>query len=102
MKVGEIVELHVEKVSGYACWGSAEGKTGFSHCVDWSAESPVPQGCCPVLGESIKVRVFHLTTEGEKLPLDVSNNGEIRVDFAGSRALVDDTLWKQYNEKRCG
>ena len=100
MKVGDIVDLQVTKVSGYACWGSADGKTGFSHCVDWSAEKPVPESCCPVVGQTIRVRVFHLTTEGEKVPEDVSHFGEIHVDFACSRALVDDNLWTRHNEQR--
>ena len=99
MKVGDIVHLQVTKVSGYACWGTAEGKTGFLHCVDWSAERPVPERCYPVVGENIKVRVFHLTREGQ-LPLDVSHGGEIHVDFACSCVLVDDSLWKQHNEQR--
>src|SRR6476646_3041247 len=98
MKVGDIVDLKVTKVSGYACCGSAEDKTGFSHCVDWSSEKPVPERCYPVVGQTIKARVFHLTAEGEKLPADVSYDGEIHVDFACSPALVDNALWKRHNE----
>ena len=97
MRIGDIVDLQVTKVSGYACWGSAEGKTGFSHCVDWSEEKPVPERCCPVVGQTIKVRVFHLTTEDEKVPEDVSHGGTIRVDFACSAALVDDARWRCHN-----
>ena len=97
MKVGDIVDLQVTRVSGYACWGNAEGKTGFSHCVDWS-----PDSACPVVGQTIKVRVFHLTGEGEKLPLDVSHNGEIHVDFACSISLVDENLWSRHNEQHSG
>ena len=100
MKVGDIVELKVTKVSDYACWGTAEGKTGFSHCVDWSAEKPVPESCHPVPGQTVRARVFHLSAEGEKLPVDVSHDGEMRVDFACSLALVDDTLWRRHNEQR--
>ena len=98
MKVGDIVDLRITKVSGYACWGTAQGKTGFSHCVDWSEKKPVPESHHPVVGQTIKMRVFHLTTEGERLPADVSHDGEIHVDFACSRALVDDTLWNRHNE----
>jgi hypothetical protein len=99
MKVGDIVDLKVTRVSGYACWGIAEGKTGFSHCVDWSVEKPMPESCYPRVGQTIKARIFQLTAEGEKLPADVSHDGEIHVDFACSRALVDDTLWKRHNER---
>jgi hypothetical protein len=99
MKIGDIVDLQVTKVAGYACWGSAEGKIGFSHVVDWSVEKPVPESCYPMVGQTIKVRVFHLTEEGEMLPTDVSYDGEIHVDFAGSGALLDDSLWKRYKEQ---
>ncbi len=98
-KVGDIVDLQVTKVSGYACWGTAEGKTGFSHCVDWSEQKPVPESCYPVVGQTIKVRVFYLTPQGAKVPEDVSDGGAIQVDFACSPALVDDILWKRHNER---
>jgi hypothetical protein len=99
MKVGDIVDLKVTKVSGYACWGTVEGKTGFSHCVDWSVEKPVPEKSYPVVGRFVRARVFHMITEGEKLRADVSYGGEMRVDFACSFALVDDTVWKRHNER---
>jgi hypothetical protein len=100
MNVGDVIDFRVTKVAGYACWGTAEGKTGFSHCVDWSAEKPVPERCHPVVGQTIKARVFHLIAEGEHLPADVTYDGKIRVDFACSFALVDDMLWKRHNGQK--
>ena len=100
MKVGDIVELKVTKISGYACWGVAEGKIGFSHCVNWSVEKPVPLSCYPVVGETIRARVFRLASEEGELPADVSCEGTIKVDFACSPAHVDETIWKQYVSKK--
>jgi hypothetical protein len=102
MKVGDIVELKVTKVANYAFWGTAEGKTGFSHCIDWSEIKPIPDGCVPVEGEPIKVRVFYLTPGVAKLPADVSHDGSIEVDFACSPALVDEELWKRHKARRLG
>src|SRR5262245_53594809 len=99
-EVGDIVEVVVSKVSGYACWGSSNGKIGFSHCIEWSEEKPVPAHLIPIVGESIKLRVFHVPKPEVEQPDDVSFGGTIHVDFAGSRRLVDDDAWKANRQKQ--
>jgi hypothetical protein len=101
LQCGDLVDLIVNKIMPYACWGTADGKTGFAHCVDWSIEKPVPANLVPVVGQTIKVRVFYLSSLPiSEQPADVSCNGTIKVDFACPRALVDDSHWKDFLEKQ--
>jgi len=94
--VGDIVDAAVIRVEKYACWVRTGKKTGFSHCVDWSVEKPVPDNS-PKMGEMIRLRVFKIVTEAQsELPLEVTYGGTISVDFAGTQALVDEARWKAY------
>jgi hypothetical protein len=90
VQVGDVVTLAVEKVAGYACWGSVGSQTGFVHCVDWSFEKPVPESKTPKVGDQLKVKVFRLVREPQaELPADVTFGGTITVHFAGSAALLE-------------
>lgn len=100
-KRGDIVEMAVTKVMGYACWGAVGDKIGFSHCVDWSVQKPVPDEQVPVVGQVLKARVFYLDSRPvQEQPADVTCEGTIHVDFGCSPALVDESLWKQFLEKQ--
>ncbi len=91
MKVGDVVDLLVTEVSSWACWGTCDGKIGFSHCLDWSKMRPIPEEKCPVVGGLFRIKVFHVTdVPYEQLPLDVTCNGKFSVDFAGSASLLED------------
>ena len=86
---GDIVTLSIIEVSGYACWGEVDGQIGFTHCVDWSSEKPVPENCFPKVGQKLRAKVFHITeSSDEPLPADVTFDGKFRVDFAASFALL--------------
>jgi hypothetical protein len=101
ISVGDVVDFEVFKMALYACWGKSDGKTGFSHYVDWSVEKPVPLSLIPKVGEVIKLRVFKIVTEPqEDLPLDVTHGRTIRIDFAGARSIVDDDNWRAYLERQ--
>ena len=83
--IGDEVTLTVTQVAGYACWGVFSGQTGFVHCIEWSWDRPIPDCDVPVVGESLRVRVFHLTNRPQnELPLDVTHDGEMQVDFGAS------------------
>jgi len=87
--IGDIVTLSIIEVSGYACWGEVDGQIGFTHCVDWSLERPVPEKYCPKVGQRLKAKVFHITeSSDEPLPADVTFDGKFQVDFAASFALL--------------
>lgn len=91
MKVGDVVDLLVTEVSGYACWGVYQEKIGFSHCVDWSRERPVPDDKCPRVGEVFRVKIFYITdVPYTDLPADVTYGGKFKVDFAGSAELLEE------------
>jgi hypothetical protein len=86
--IGDVINITVTKVSGYACWGTFEGQTGFVHCVEWSREKPVPESRTPRVGGEVKV--FKIVTEPQsQLPADVTFGGTVLVDFAASAALLD-------------
>jgi hypothetical protein len=87
--VGDVVELTVKEVAGYACWGEAGGQVGFVHCVEWSRERPIPHDAIPKVGERLQVKVFRVIDgPQEQLPLDITNCGKFRVDFAASVTLL--------------
>lgn len=92
MQIGDTVALLVTRVEGYACWGTSEGLSGFMHCAEWSCTKPVPADSIPKVGDTIYGQVFRLVTEPQaSLPLDVTIDGEMQVDFAASRALLQPT-----------
>ncbi len=98
VKVGETVTLVVEKIAGYACWGSVGDQTGFVHCVDWSLEKPVPESKTPKIGDHLRVKVFRLVNGPQAdLPADVTFGGTVTVHFAASAALVE-----KENERKRG
>jgi hypothetical protein len=87
--VGDVVTLTVMKVAGYACWGEIGGQTGFVHCYEWSWDRPIPDSDVPVVGGPLTVKVFHLSDlPQDELPLDVTQGGRIKVDFAASVKLL--------------
>ena len=87
---GEIIEMTVFKVAGYACWGTYEGQTGFMHVQEWSRKRPIPDHAQPQVGQQVKVKVFYLTERPyDQLPLDVTFGGSIPVDFGCSAALLE-------------
>jgi ribosomal protein S1 len=87
--VGDVVELTVVEVDGYACWGEAGGQTGFVHCSEWSRERPIPADAVPKVGDSLRVKVFRVIDDPrEQLPLDMTDCGKFRVDFAASVILL--------------
>jgi hypothetical protein len=89
MQTGDTVGMLITRVEGYACWGTFEGLTGYMHCAEWSRTKPVPDDCIPKVGETLCVQVFRMVTEPQaRLPLDVTFGGEMHVDFAASRALL--------------
>ncbi len=66
-----------------------DGQIGFTHCVDWSSERPVPENCFPKVGQKLRAKVFHITeSSDEPLPADVTFDGKFQVDFAASFALL--------------
>jgi len=90
VKVGDIVTLVVEKVAGYACWGSVDCQTGFVHCVEWSLEKPVPDSKTPKVGDHLRVKVFRLVSEPQAdLPADVTFGGTVTGDFVASAVLLE-------------
>jgi len=92
--VGQIIEMTVFKVAGYACWGTYEGQTGFMHLFEWSKERPIPEQAEPKVDQQVRVKVFHLTDQPyEKLPSDVTYGGTIKVDFGCSAALLEEGVY---------
>ncbi len=89
VSVGDIVTLSVTEVAGYACWGVIGDEIGFVHCYEWSWERPIPESDEPRVGDSLAVKVFHLTDQAQStLPADVTFGGKFKVDFAGSVKLL--------------
>ena len=87
--IGDVVTLTVTYVAGYACWGVADGQTGFVHCYEWSWDRPIPDSDVPVVGEPLTAKVFYLADQPQdELRLDVTYGGTIRVDFAASVKLL--------------
>ena len=87
--VGDVVELTIIEVAGYACWGEAGGQIGFVHCVEWSRLRPIPDSAVPEVGDKLRVKVFRVIDgPQEQLPLDITFGGKFRVDFAASVILL--------------
>ena len=94
--VGDVVTLAVTEVAGYACWGVVGGQIGFVHCYEWGWERPIPEADQPKVGNLLRVKVFHVTDQaGDALPLDVTQGGRFKVDFAGSVKLLRPSLYEQ-------
>lgn len=92
MQIGDTFGMLIGRVEDYACWGTFDGLIGYVHCTEWSRTKPVPADCIPTVGDTIYVQVFRLVTEPQdELPQDVTFGGEMHVDFAASRALLDPT-----------
>ncbi len=87
--VGDVVDMTVVEVQGYACWGEADGQIGFVHCVEWSRLRPIPDDATPKVGDKLRVKVFRVIDEPqEELPLDITLGGTFCVDFAASVNLL--------------
>ena len=89
IEIGEIVSIKIIEVLPYACWGEVNGQISFTHVGDWSNERPVPENCCPKVGQEMKAKVFYIATASDEPQRpDVSLDGKYKVDFAASFALL--------------
>ena len=60
LELNSVVELEIIKVSGYACWGKTQEKSGFIHCTEWSWEAPIPVDSIPQVGQKILAKIIHI------------------------------------------